>query len=154
MTKKILEQYSDALSRTIILRNSVKKLENKLTDMNEQGYYVTDSVTRGKKGKKPLGTVIIAGFPHEKYQRISQIFEKRKQNLLNEEQILLTLTSEVEEYISKIEDVKIRNIFSLYYIENLTWTQVAHKMNMTYKNKKYSESSCRQRHDRFLEKNL
>lgn len=121
--------------------------------MNKQGYYVTDSVNRGRKGKKSLGNVTIAGFPHSEYSRLKRILEKRKGVLEEEEQNLLESTGLVEEYISKLDDVEIRNILSLYYVEELTWLQVSFRMNALYRKKKaYSESSCRQKHDRFLEK--
>ncbi len=151
-TKHILKQYNDALRRINILRLSAKKIECKVSQMNKQGYYVVDVVTRGKKGKKPLGTVAIAGFPHEEYKGLSQKLEMRRKKLMEEEQELVELTAKVEEYIKKIEDIEIRNIFTLYYTENLTWVQVAHKMNEEYGKKMYTSDSCRCKHDRFLEK--
>ncbi len=152
MTKHILEQYSDALARIRLLRLSVKNLEFKISGMNEKGYYVTDVVTRGRKGKKPLGTVTLKGFPREEYNKVCRTLEKRKSKLMCEEQKLLELTVKVEEYISELEDIEMRNILTLYYVENLTWVQVAHKMNTSYDNGNYSEGSCRLKHDRFLEK--
>ena len=155
MDKNILDQYADALARVKYLRQSVKSLEDKLESMNHQGYYVTDSVNRGKRGKKSLGNVTIAGFPHSEYSRLRRILEKRKGILEFEEQNLLECTTLVEEYISKLEDVEIRNILSLYYVEELTWLQVSFRMNGLYRKKKsYTESSCRRKHDRFLEKVL
>ncbi|MBD5395010.1 MAG: hypothetical protein HDR71_12275 [Lachnospiraceae bacterium] len=151
--KKLLEQYSAALSRIKILRQNVLNLENKIEKMNEKGYYVTDIVSCGKKGKKSLGTKKVSGFPHGEYKRISDLLLKRRDNLFQEEQNLLVLVTKVEEYISQIDDLEIRNILTLYYVDNLTWVQVAYRMNDLNKKKKYTESSCRQKHDRFLEKN-
>lgn len=152
MTKHILEQYSDALARIKLLRLSAKNLEFKISEMNEKGYYVTDVVTKGKKGKKPLGTVILKGFPEDEYNKVRRVLEKRKSKLMYEEQKLLDLTVKIEEYISELEDIEMRNILTLYYVENLTWVQVAHEMNASYENGNYSEGSCRLKHDRFLEK--
>lgn len=154
MEKHILEQYSDALARVNILKKSIGHIEDKMSKMNKSGYYVTDVTNKGKKGKKPLGTVTIAGFPHEEYEGLSKKLGKRIERLLNEEQKLIELTGEVEGYISGIGDVEIRNIFTLYYVENLTWVQVAHRMNAEYKRKEYTENSCRRKHDRYFEKSF
>ena len=59
----------------------------------------------------------------------------------------------MEEYISGIADIEVRNILTLYYVEDLTWVKVAHKMNEKGR-KKYTEDSCRHKHDRFIEKNF
>lgn len=153
MEKYILDQYSNALARVNILKKSISNIEDKRSKMNERGYYVTDVTNKGKKGKKTLGTVTIAGFPHEEYERLSKKLEKRMERLLEEEKGLLGIIGEVEEYISGIGDIEIRNIMSLYYVENLTWVQVAHRMNAEYKKRGYTENSCRRKHDRFFEKN-
>lgn len=72
-----------------------------------------------------------------------------------EKQGLSELIAQEEEYTAGIEDVKMRNIMTLYYVKGLTWVQVAHKMNEIYPNslRDCTESGCRQKHDRFLEKN-
>lgn len=151
--KTILEQYSDSKARVKYLRQSVEKLERKIEEIEQEGYKVSDSVTCGRKGKKPLGTVKISGFPVPEYDRLKEVLEKRKTVLQKEEQELNILTVDVEKYIAGIEDVEIRNILSLYYVEDLSWVQVAHRMNGLYRKKKaYSDSSCRRKHDRFLEK--
>lgn len=152
--KELLIQYSAALSRVKKLRQSVMHLENRIAEMDKCGFYVADVVTCGKKRKKYLGKVTIAGFPHEEYQRIKLLYEKRKSNLMQEEQKLLELIIKVEERISKISDIEMRDLLTLYYIEDLNWVQVALRMNKFAKGKKYTESSCRQKHDRYLEKNF
>lgn len=153
MLKNILMQYSKALSRIKILRQNVMRLEDRIAKMNERGYYTTDVVTCGRKRKKPLGTVTIAGFPHKEYKEIKSILEKRRENLLREEQNILKLVTQVEECISQINNLEMRNLLTLYYIEDLNWVQVASRMNALDKKNKYTESSCRQKHDRYLEKN-
>lgn len=152
MTKQVLEQYSDALARVEILRKSIERMEEKKEQMNRQGYYVADVVTSGKKGKKPISTVVVKGFPHNEYRKLSAALGKRYERMRKEETALIELVSEIEEYIEGLEDIEIRNILHLYYVENLTWVQVAHRMNAEYKKKKYTSDSCRHKHDRFLEK--
>lgn len=150
--KKLLEQYSAALSRTKILRQQVSRLESKIEKITKENYFVSDVVTCGKKGKKPLGTAKVSGFPCKEYNNVHILLKKRRNNLCKEEQELLELTVKVEEYISKIDDLEMRNILTLYYVEDLNWVQVAHHMNAVTKKGKYTEGSCRLKHDRFLEK--
>lgn len=153
MEKHMLQTYSDALARVKLIRESIENLSGKINQMSAGEYCVSDSVTRGKKGKKPLGTVVIRGVPCPEYYRKKDTLKKRKIHLQKEERELLELTSQVEEYIAGIPDVEIRNILSLYYVDDLNWVQVAHRMNGMYKGgRKYTDGSCRRKHDRFLEK--
>lgn len=151
--KKLLEQYSAALCRVKILRQQVLRLEGKIEKIVKENYFVSDVVTYGKKGKKPLGTAKVSGFPYREYNNTKALLQKRRNNLYREEQELLDLITKVEEYISKINDLEIRNILTLYYVDDLTWIQVARRMNDISKKKRYTENSCRRKHDRFLEKN-
>ena len=63
---------------------------------------------------------------------------------------LLELINRAEEFIEGIEDIELRNIFTLYYIEDMTWVQVAHRMNELYQMETYTESGCRQKHSRYM----
>ena len=64
--------------------------------------------------------------------------------------------NEAEEYINSIEKSELRKMFDLYYIDDLTWYQVAQKMNEMHPKRKvkYTDDNCRKKHDRFLEKNV
>lgn len=154
MDKLILTWYSDALVRIKLLRQQVTKKQIEMERLKQKGVMVSDSVSCGKRGKKPLATVKITGFPLPEYEKKERELERQAAHLLREEEKLLVLVTQAEEYISKIADIEIRNIMTLYYIEDLNWVQVAHRMNRIYEGKKrcYTESSCRQKHDRFLDK--
>jgi len=156
--KDILIEYSDALVRVKILREQLQKKQDHLDRLRDRGV-VADIVTRGKKGKKPLGALVIMGYPLPESQRAARAYERSYALLMDEEQELLELIGQVEEYIAGVDKVEIRNIMTLYYVENLNWVQVAHRMNDLYKEqifkgkmRCYTDSSCRQKHDRFLEK--
>ena len=71
------------------------------------------------------------------------------------EEELLELTNQAEEYIESIEKSELRIMFRLYYIEGLTWAQVAHRMNKLFPKRKvaYTEENCRKRNFRFFEEN-
>ena len=152
--KSILVVYADARARIKMVREQTEKKRRRLEKREQKGVRVSDSVSCGKRGKKPLGTVRITGYPVPEHDRAKREYEKQYGNLMREEQKLLELQTRVEEYISGLEDIEMRNILTLYYVEDMTWIQVAHGMNRIYqsKNRCYTESSCRQKHDRFLEK--
>lgn len=152
MTVEELEQYDSALARIDILKESIGRLEKKLEKMNETGYYVSDVVTKGKKGKKALGTVRVKGFPNKEYERCSKIIERRMGMLNTELEKTEMQAEEIERYIGEIDSMEIRNILTLRYVERLTWLQVAHRMNEKYgkKSGKYTSDSCRHKHDRFF----
>ncbi|MTK06523.1 MAG: hypothetical protein F8N38_05470 [Hungatella sp.] len=63
--KNILIEYSDALARVKILREQLQKKEDHLDRLREHGYVVADTVTKGKRGKKPLGTAVIMGIQYQ-----------------------------------------------------------------------------------------
>lgn len=153
MDKGILQKYSDARARIKYLRRTIEELNNKIEKLEHSDYgLVGDTVAMGKRGKKPLGTVKITGFPVPEYQDTVKLLKRRKELLAHQEEELLRLTNEVEEFIESIEDTEMQNILTLYYIEGLIWVQVAFRMNELYDNKNYTTDSCRVKHDRFLKK--
>lgn len=152
--KSILIQYSDALARVKLLQEELDKKQRHLDRLGRKGYVVSDTVTYGKRGKKPLGTVKVTGYPVRELKRAVKTWEKSQGILEKEKQGLLELIAQVEEYIAGIEDVKMRNIMTLYYVKGLTWVQVAEKLNRLYPNEEnaYSADSCRCKHNRFIGK--
>lgn len=150
---EILQKYSDAMARIKHLRGIIEKLNNKIERLEHTDYgLVGDTVTKGKRGRKPLGIAKVTGFPVPEYEETEYQLKLRKKLLNRQKENLLQLTNEVEEYIASVSDIEMQNILTLYYIENMTWVQVAHRMNELYGKKVYTESSCRQKHDRFLVK--
>ena len=153
MEKNILQDYTNAKARVKSLHKAAEKLEKKIERLEYTGYgIVGDTVSRGKRGKKPLGTVKISGFPVPEYQETARQLELRKKLLKTEEMKLEKIVSEIEKFIESVNDIEMRNILSFYYIEGMTWVNVAYEMNELYKNKYYTENSCRMKYERFLKK--
>lgn len=152
MDKNILIEYADMKEEIKDLRKRIEQNKKELSRLN--GQIVMDSVSCGKKGKKPLGTVKITGRPVTAISRKESLLNKRICRLEELEDELLELTIQVEEYIETIEKSELRIIFRLYYIDDLTWYQVALRMNQNFPKRKvkYTEDNCRMRHNRFLEK--
>lgn len=152
MDKNILIEYADMKEEIKDLRKRIEQNKKELSRLN--GQVVMDSVSCGKKGKKPLGTVKITGRPVTAISRKESLLNKRIRRLEELEEGLLELTIQVDEYIETIEKSELRIIFRLYYIDDLTWYQVALRMNQNFPKRKvkYTEDNCRMRHNRFLEK--
>ena len=152
MDKNVLIEYADMKEEIKDLRRRIEQNKKELSRLN--GQVVMDSVSCGKKGKKPLGTVKITGRPVTAISRKESLLNKRIRRLEELEEGLLELTIQVDEYIETIEKSELRIIFRLYYIDDLTWYQVALRMNQNFPKRKveYTEDNCRMRHNRFLEK--
>lgn len=152
MDKNVLIEYADMKEEIKDLRRRIEQNKKELFRLN--GQVVMDSVSCGKKGKKPLGTVKITGRPVTAISRKESLLNKRIRRLEELEEGLLELTIQVDEYIETIEKSELRIIFRLYYIDDLTWYQVALRMNQNFPKRKvkYTEDNCRMRHNRFLEK--
>lgn len=152
MDKNILIEYADMKEEIKDLRRRIEQNKKELSRLN--GQIVMDSVSCGKKGKKPLGTVKITGRPVTAISRKESLLNRRIRRLEELEEELLELTIQVDEYIETIEKSELRIIFRLYYIDDLTWYQVALRMNQNFPKRKvkYTEDNCRMRHNRFLEK--
>ena len=153
MDKNILIEYADMKEEIKDLRRRIEQNKEELFRLND--LTVVDSVSRGKKGKKSLGMVKITGRPVIAISRKEALLSKRIRRLEELEEELLELTMQVEEYIETIEKSELRAMFRLYYVDDLTWYQVALKMNQMFPKRKikYTEDNCRIRHTRFLEKN-
>lgn len=152
MDKSVLIEYADMKEEIKDLRKRIDAGKRELDKLNSM--IVSDSVTCGKKGKKPLRTVKIQGQPRAAILRKKTAVAKNVKRMELLEAELLDLQGQVEEYIESIEKSEIRIIFRLYYIDNLTWYQVALNMNQMFPKRKikYTEDNCRIRHNRFLEK--
>lgn len=148
MEKHILEQYTDLQAEEKNLVQRIQSIDSQLLNMEMKGCMVADSVTCGKRGKKPLGTKKIQGFPFPEYERKKELLKTYKLQLQLADEKLLQMLNNVEKYIESIGESRIRNIMRYKYVDGLNWIQVAHRMG-----KKYTSESCRKLHDRFLEKN-
>lgn len=152
MERNILVEYTDMLEEIKDLRRRIQDDQKKINQLSQT--IVSDSVTCGKKGKKPLRTVKIKGFPNMEINRRIGLLKKRKAKMMLLESDLLEKQIQVEEYIDGIDKSELRMMFRLYYLDNLTWYQVALRMNQVFPKRriKYTEDSCRMRNKRYFEK--
>ena len=119
MERNILVEYVDMLEEIKDLRRRIQDDQKKINQLSQT--IVSDSVTCGKKGKKPLRTVKIKGFPNMEINRRIGLLKKRKAKMMLLESDLLEKQIQVEEYIDGIDKSELRMMFRLYYLDNLTW---------------------------------
>lgn len=149
MDKEILIQYCDMREEIKDLRRRIHELEKQIDRIKGEGT-VKDTVSGGMGG---IQHYVIEGFPLPEYSRKKRLLRTRKALLEEKEAELLELTNQAEEYIQGIEKSELRIMFRLYYIDGLTWVQVAHRMNRMFPKRRiaYTEDNCRKRNARFFE---
>lgn len=157
VTKEILIQYSDlqkeakeTQSKIENLEKSISKIESRILEI-EAGETVKDKVTGGLGGQQHFK---IEGVPLKEYnQRKSDLMVKklllnqRKSTLEILEFDLLQKTNEVEEFITTIDDSRMRRIINLRFIEGLSWSKVADRIGGGN-----TEGSIKMAFQRFIEK--
>ena len=79
MDKNILSEYADMKEEIKDLRRRIAEDQKKISKLERT--VVADSVTCGKKGKKPIRTVKIKGFPREEIKRRTALLKKRQAKL-------------------------------------------------------------------------
>ena len=147
-----LTQYCEIRQEAKDLRYRIERTQQRLDKIKKEGV-VSDTVT-GTRKDGTIGPVKITGFPDPEYDAVKGMLKKRIAKLGILEDNLLEALNLVDDYISQIPSSKLRQIFRLYYEDDLTWRQVANEMNRRFPKKRipYTEDSCRKSHDRYLEK--
>lgn len=151
MEKKILIEYANMKEEIKDLRRRIAEDKKKIEQLNKA--VVSDSVTCGKKGNKPLRTVKIKGFPKMEIDRRKFLLEKRIAKLQMLETDLLEKQLQVEEYIQGIEKSELRIMFRLYFLDNLSYPKVAISMNSMFPKRKipYTDENIKKRIQRYFE---
>ena len=151
MDKSILIEYADMKEEIKDLRKRIDAGKRELDKLN--GMIVTDSVTCGKKGKKPLRTVKIQGQPRAAILHKKTAIAKNVKRMELLEAELLDLQGQAEEYIESIEKSEIRIMFRLYFIDDLSYSKVAMRMNQMFPKRriKYTDENIKKRIQRYFE---
>ena len=151
MDKLILIEYKSMREEIKDLRRRIDKNRRELDKLNKT--IVTDSVTCGKKGKKPLRTVKIQGLPNAIIERKRISLERSIERLENLEVELLDLSDQAEKYIESIKKSELRIMFRLYFIDDLSYMKVAAEMNKKFPKRdiKYTDENVKKRIQRFFQ---
>lgn len=151
MDKSVLIEYADMKEEIKDLRKRIDAGKRELDKLNVM--IVTDSVTCGKKGKKPLRTVKIQGQPRAAILQKKTAIAKNVKRMELLEAELLDLQGQAEEYIESIEKSEIRIMFRLYFIDDLSYSKVAMRMNQMFPKRgiKYTDENIKKRIQRYFE---
>lgn len=126
MTKDKLKQYISLKKEISDLENMVKKCEDELAALIEEGC-VKDKVYGGLGGTQGF---VIEGMPVALYERIRNKQIKKHNVLVNRKEELLDLFLEIEKFIESIEDSKDRVILRKVFLEGKTHEDVATEVFM------------------------
>ncbi len=147
ITKDILKQYAALKQEEAELKRRRQSISAQIINLEEQARIVSDTVTCGKKNKKPLKTVSIKGID----QRPSGMIARKRKALDELMQRLEELDADIldcmvvcEDFIKTVEDSRMRLIIRYHIIDGLTWARTASKMGTT-------EDSIRKAFDRFMD---
>lgn len=150
MDRSILIEYEAMKEEIKDLRKRIEADKKELDRLNNT--VVVDSVSCGKKGKKPLRTVKIQGKPTAEIARKKVLLKNRQAKLEQLEMELLELTNQVEEYIEQIPKSELRTMFRFYFMDGMTYLKVADQMNKIFPNRpvKYTDENVKKRIQRFF----
>ena len=154
MDKNILEQYLEIKGEIRDLHERIDRDQRRLERIKKEGL-VSDTV-RGTRKDGTIGPIKITAYPLPEVDQVKNMIKKRVLKLHILEDELQEAVNAVDDFIEKIPKSDLRQIFRLYYLDDLTWAAVAINMNYRFPNRrtKYTEDNCRIRHDRYLKKNL
>lgn len=152
MDKTALEQYIELREEIRDLHDRIDRDERRLARIKKEGM-VSDTV-KGTRKDGTIGPIKITGYPTPETWQVENMIRKRVAKLRILEEDLQAAVNAVDDFIEHIPNSEIRIMLRLHYLDDLTWAQVAIKMNYRFPRRriKYTEDSCRKRHDRYLEK--
>lgn len=153
MDKNILEQYLELKEEIRDLQDRIDRDERRLEKIRKEGV-VSDTV-KGTRSDGTFGSIKITGYPIPEHNQVKNMIKKRVAKLHILEDDLQNAINEVDEFIGKVPKSDLRMIFRFRYLDDMTWAAVALNMNDRFPKRriKYTEDSCRMRHDRYLENN-
>ena len=142
MTKEILNQYMDLQKEIKEVRGRIHQVEEQIQKIEEDGI-VADTVSGGEGG---IQRYRIEGFPYPEYSRKKTLLYTRRTILANLEMDLVETINGVEEFITSVEDSRMRRIIDLRFLQGLSWQQVALRIGGN------TEASVKMSFQRFMKK--
>lgn len=148
--REALEQYYEKREEAKSLRQRIDRDERLLEQIKREGV-VSDTV-KGTRKDGTFGPIKITGYPIPEHKRIEVMIKKRLEKLHILEDELLEAMNRVDDFINAIPRSDLRMMFRMYYLDDMTWIQVAAGMSHSFPKRNYTDESCRKRHDRYLKK--
>lgn len=145
----ILEEYTERRAELNDLRKRIGRQQDSLEKLRET--VIADTVSCGKKGRKPIRTVRIQGIPSGLIKRKEDTLKRNLDMLELREVELLELQTKAEEYIESIPKSELRTIFRIYFIDDMTYAKTAIQMNALHPGRNYTDENIRKKIQRFFE---
>lgn len=146
--KSILRQYTNLVKEAEEEEKRIREMEKEIEIMQPKCKEVTDTVTEGKRGKKPLGLCTIHGY--EDHSVINRKRARLREHKAKQELMLAQIENkilDVEEFINDVPDSETRRIMRLFFVGGRTWNEVAKSMG-----EGYTGDSCKKKIQRELGK--
>lgn len=133
MDKGILRQYTNLVKEFELEATRIEQMDAEIKAMHPEANEVTDVVTKGRRGKKPLGVCVIHGFEdntviNRKRAKLRERKAKQELRLSRIENMIL----DVEEYINEVPDSETRMMMRFFFIDGQGWGDVAKSMGEGY----------------------
>lgn len=144
--KNILRQFINLCQESENERIRIGKLEQEIDAMEPMDRCVSDVVTKGKRGKKPLGICTVHG--NNDNSLINRKREKLRERKAKKELHLVQINNmiiDAEEFIYSVDDSELRRIMIYSCIEQKSWNEVAEAMG-----EGYTPEACKQKFSRFM----
>lgn len=146
MDKDILRQYESVLKEIEDEEKRILSIEKEIEAMRPEQREVTDVVSKGKRGKKALGTCRIHGYEdHKDINKKTAWLRKRRANKARHIAMLDDMVCEAENYIYNLPESETRRLLQFRLIDKRSWNDVATGMG-----EGYTAEACRQTFSRFM----
>lgn len=142
--KNVLNQYSDLVEEIKEVEEKIYNLEDLIDKIEKEGS-VKDKVMGGEGGLQPF---TIEGFPTQEYSKKKTLLYSRKTTLELLKEDLLVKTNEVEEFITNVDDSRMRRIIDMRVLKRMSWIKIAHKIGGGN-----TEDGIKKAYYRFLDQN-
>lgn len=146
MDKDILRQYESVLKEIEDEEKRILSIEKEIAVMRPEQREVTDVVSKGKRGRKALGTCRIHGYEdHKDINKKTAQLRKRRANKARHITMLDDMVCEAEDYIYSLPESETRRLLQFRLIDKRSWNDVAIGMG-----EGYTAEACRQAFSRFM----
>lgn len=147
MDSNLLKQYKSLIKEFAAEERRIDILDEKIKSLTPNYEPVTDVVTKGKRGKKPLGLCVIRGNEDSTIVRHRANLRKRKAQQEFRLSEIENMIIDVEDYINNVPDSEARMMMRYFFIDDMSWTDVAAAMGNGY-----TADACKKKVQRILSK--
>lgn len=126
LSKNIFEQYTSMKQEIEDIRRDISATEDAIAKLVEEGV-VKDRVYGGEGGIQGFN---IEGFPVAEYYRRLKKLRGKRMKLIQKEDQMFDLLTEVEQTIDSVENARDRIMLRRVFIEGMTQEQVARQLHI------------------------